>query len=76
MWETLDGGESWTLHGKGMLATYMPPDQAESLESQDPHRVTRCAASPDTMWMQHHCGIFRSGDGDLPEPRVSMRTQA
>ena len=62
VWETLDGGESWTLHGKGMLATYMPPDQAEALESQDPHRVTRCAASPDTMWMQHHCGIFRSGD--------------
>jgi photosystem II stability/assembly factor-like uncharacterized protein len=24
--------------------------------------VARCAAAPDTMWMQHHCGIFRSTD--------------
>jgi len=22
----------------------------------------RCAAAPDTLWMQHHCGIFRSTD--------------
>ena len=62
VWETLDGGESWKLHGKGMIASYMPPDQADALESQDPHRVARCAGAPDTMWMQHHCGIFRSED--------------
>ena len=62
VWETLDGGKSWKLHGKGMIASYMPPDQADALESQDPHRVARCAAAPDTMWMQHHCGIFRSED--------------
>jgi photosystem II stability/assembly factor-like uncharacterized protein len=65
VWETLDGGESWKLHGKGMIAAYMPPDQADALESQDPHRVARCAAAPDTMWMQHHCGIFRSEDAGL-----------
>lgn len=62
VWETLDGGKSWALHGKGMVATYLPPEQAGLLESQDPHRVARCAGSPDTMWMQHHCGIFRSTD--------------
>ena len=43
VWETLDAGESWTLHGKGMIATYLPPEQAGALESQDPHRVARCA---------------------------------
>ena len=32
------------------------------LEMQDPHRVARCAAAPDVMWMQHHNGIFRSTD--------------
>ncbi|MBX9830044.1 MAG: hypothetical protein K2Y27_34255 [Xanthobacteraceae bacterium] len=62
VWETQDGGESWRLHGKGMIATYLPPEQAGALESQDPHRVARCAGAPDTMWMQHHCGIFRSED--------------
>jgi photosystem II stability/assembly factor-like uncharacterized protein len=62
VWETLDAGASWKLHGKGMVASYLPPEQAGALESQDPHRVARCAGSPDTMWMQHHCGIFRSTD--------------
>ena len=62
VWETQDGGVNWKLHGKGMIATYLPPDQAGTLESQDPHRVARCAGAPDTMWMQHHCGIFRSVD--------------
>jgi photosystem II stability/assembly factor-like uncharacterized protein len=62
VWETLDAGKTWALHGKGMLATYLPPEQAGTLESQDPHRVVRCASAPDTMWMQHHCGIFRSTD--------------
>jgi hypothetical protein len=62
VWDTQDGGESWKLHGKGMIAAYLPPDQAGTLESQDPHRVARCAGAPDTMWMQHHCGIFRSDD--------------
>src|SRR5665213_3577945 len=62
VWETLDAGKSWRLHGKGMLATYLPPEQAGVLETQDPHRVARCQAAPDTMWMQHHCGIFRSTD--------------
>ena len=28
VWETLDAGKSWTLHGKGMVATYLPPEQA------------------------------------------------
>ena len=57
-----DGGQSWTLRGDGMVAAYMPPELAGQKETQDPHRVARCAAAPDTMWMQHHCGIFRSTD--------------
>jgi photosystem II stability/assembly factor-like uncharacterized protein len=62
VWETNDDGKSWALHGKGMIATYMPPEQQQALESQDPHRVARSAAAPDVMWMQHHCGMYRSTD--------------
>jgi BNR/Asp-box repeat len=62
VWESPDNGTSWTLHGDGMVAAYMPPELAGQKETQDPHRVARCAAAPDTMWMQHHCGIFRSID--------------
>ncbi len=60
VWETTDAGRSWTVLGKGLVASYVPPEQAGDPEIQDPHRVVRCAAAPDVMWMQHHCGIFRS----------------
>jgi hypothetical protein len=65
VWETRDGGKSWALIGEGQVATYMPPDQQGKLDSQDPHRVVRCPAAPDVMWMQHHCGIFRSDDAGV-----------
>jgi hypothetical protein len=63
VWESLDDGQTWVLRGKGMVAAYMPPEQAEILEVQDPHRVARCEGAPEVMWMQHHCGIYRSIDG-------------
>jgi photosystem II stability/assembly factor-like uncharacterized protein len=62
VWDSQDGGDSWSLRGDGLVATYMPPEQAGVRETQDPHGVARCLAAPDTMWMQHHCGIFRSTD--------------
>ena len=65
VWETRDDGKSWALHGKGQIATYMPPDQTGDLVAQDPHCVARCPAGPDIMWMQHHCGMFRSTDAGL-----------
>jgi photosystem II stability/assembly factor-like uncharacterized protein len=62
VWETDDGGDRWRLRGDGLVAAYMPPELAGQRETQDPHRVARCAGAPDTLWMQHHCGIFRSSD--------------
>jgi hypothetical protein len=62
VWDSEDGGENWSLRGDGLVAAYMPPELAGQRETQDPHRVVRCAGSPDTLWMQHHCGIFRSTD--------------
>ncbi len=63
IWETRDSGDTWSLIGKGMLATYMPPGQQEEPGSQDPHLLAACPASFDHMWVQHHCGMFRSTDG-------------
>jgi photosystem II stability/assembly factor-like uncharacterized protein len=62
VWDTRDAGVSWTLEGEGLVAAYLPPELAGQRETQDPHRVVRCGAASDTMWMQHHCGIFRSTD--------------
>ena len=63
VWETADGGETWTLGGKGLFAAYMPPELAEDPVSQDVHRLVRCAAAPDSYWIQHHNGVFRATDG-------------
>jgi hypothetical protein len=63
VWDTHDDGRSWTVRGKGLIAGYMPPDQQENPEIQDPHRLVRCPSAPDAMWVQHHSGVFRSDDG-------------
>jgi photosystem II stability/assembly factor-like uncharacterized protein len=62
VWDSDDDGKSWALQGNGLVAAYMPPEVAGAREVQDPHRVVRCTAAPDVMWMQHHNGIFRSTD--------------
>jgi hypothetical protein len=62
VWDSADDGASWSLRGKGLVATYMPPELQGTPEVQDPHRIARCADAPDTIWMQHHNGIFRSTD--------------
>ncbi|MEA2991311.1 MAG: hypothetical protein QOD40_231 [Alphaproteobacteria bacterium] len=62
VWDSGNDGNTWTVRGKGLIAAYVPPEQAENPDIQDPHRVARCASAPDVMWMQHHCGIFRSTD--------------
>jgi photosystem II stability/assembly factor-like uncharacterized protein len=72
VWDSTDSGKSWTLHGDGLVATYLPPELAGKRESQDPHRVARCAAAPDTMWMQHHNGIFRSTDAGVTWTQLKL----
>ena len=61
-WTSRNGGTTWSLAAKGMRADYMPPEQAYVEQIQDPHRIARCAAMPDTLWCQHHNGIWRSTD--------------
>lgn len=63
VWETVDGGATWACYGEGLEADYMPPDMANNPVAQDPHRIAWCPNAPDTVWMQHHNGIFRSVDG-------------
>jgi photosystem II stability/assembly factor-like uncharacterized protein len=62
VWESQDGGATWSVLGKGLVAPYVPPEQSGDSAIQDPHRVSRCAVAPDVMWMQHHAGMYRSTD--------------
>lgn len=63
VWVTTDGGETWNCRADGMRAAYMPPEQANDPEIQDPHRLAQCRSHPDVIWTQHHNGIFRTADG-------------
>ncbi len=62
VWRTRDAGASWTPHTKGMTAGYVPPEQAEDPENQDPHCVVQSPSRPEVFWCQHHMGIWRSTD--------------
>lgn len=61
-WRTTDGGADWHLRAAGMRADFMPPEQNDEQNIQDPHLIARSAGAPDVLWTQHHCGIWRSAD--------------
>lgn len=63
VWQSADCGKTWSPKTDGMFAVYVPPEQRGDSAVQDPHRVVRCASSPDTLWVQHHNGTFHSTDG-------------
>ncbi|ROZ77044.1 exo-alpha-sialidase [Ramlibacter sp. WS9] len=65
VWQSRDGGASWTNTSAGMVADFMPPERREDPNIQDAHRVVQCMANPDVLWCQHHGGIFRSANGGL-----------
>lgn len=62
-WLTEDAGKTWECRATGMYAAYMPPDRKFDPAIQDPHRMVACHADPDTLWVQHHNGVFHSTDG-------------
>jgi len=72
-WLTQDGGESWSVASKGMFAAYMPPERRDDPAIQDPHRIVRCAGSPDVLWAQHHNGVFRTTDGAKSWSEVTIK---
>jgi hypothetical protein len=80
VWISEDGGESWKVVGNGLrYADNMgfPPEALGDLLTQDVHRMVQCPASPERMWIQHHCGVFRSDDGGtnwsaVPDVRPSV----
>ncbi len=65
VWETRDGGETWSCRADGMFAAFMPPDQGRDPDIQDPHCLVQSPSAPDRLWVQHHNGIFRSDDAAL-----------
>ena len=66
VWETRDDGKSWNRARQGADRGLHAAGSAG--ESRDPGPAPRwCAAlpRPTTMWVQHHCGVFRSSDAGV-----------
>jgi hypothetical protein len=62
-----DGGASWRPSNSGIRAVFLPEPDVEF--GQCVHKVGRDAANPDTMFLQHHWGVYRSDDsGDTWAP--------
>lgn len=70
VWRSEDDGATWALIGEGLEADYMPEELKGDPIAQDAHLVAACPSAPDVLWMQHHCGIFRSTDGGLHWQRL------
>jgi hypothetical protein len=56
-----DGGASWQASNKGISAYFLPDKEPEF--GQCVHKVVRDPSRADTLYLQHHFGLYRSGDG-------------
>ncbi len=61
VFETMDGGKSWSPKNNGLVASYLPKATPEI--GHDPHQMLLCHSNPEVIWQQNHCGIFRTTDG-------------
>jgi hypothetical protein len=61
VFESTDGGKSWTPKNNGLTAGYLP--RATPDVGHDPHQILQCQSHPDVIWQQNHCGIFRTTNG-------------
>ncbi|HEX5614379.1 MAG TPA: glycosyl hydrolase [Acidimicrobiia bacterium] len=57
VFESTDGGKDWAPLNRGSLALFMPEPSPEF--GQDPHCVRLHPQSPDRLYQQNHCGIYR-----------------
>ncbi len=69
VFESNDGGSTWTPRNKGLKADFLPDPNAEV--GQDPHLVITAPSDKNTMWQQNHCGVFISKDAGLNWEDVS-----
>jgi photosystem II stability/assembly factor-like uncharacterized protein len=62
LFETGDGGETWTPRNRGLRADWPRPHEEVGFCV---HRMVRSPADPDRMYQQNHVGMHRSDDCGL-----------
>ncbi|XWN29693.1 MAG: sialidase family protein [Devosia sp.] len=57
-----DGGKSWEPRNAGTRMDYAPPEQRYPEFGQCVHSLVMAAGTPDRLYQQNHCGMYRSDD--------------
>lgn len=65
VYQTVDGGASWTARNQGIRAEFMPEGQQFPEFGQCVHKVTRHPLRPERLYLQNHGGVYRSDDEGL-----------
>lgn len=60
VFQSYDSGTSWSPTNQGLEAFYLPNSDVHV--GHDPHSMKIPASSPQVIWQQNHCGIYRSED--------------
>ncbi len=55
-----DGGMTWDFRNDNLRADFQPNKYPKY--GQCPHHLVRHPSSPDTIYQQNHCGVYRSDD--------------
>jgi photosystem II stability/assembly factor-like uncharacterized protein len=71
VFETKDGGRTWSVRNKGLTMDYSP-DPGDEWAGHDPHAIALCPGQPEHVWQQNHCGVFKSDDGAATWRKVSV----
>jgi photosystem II stability/assembly factor-like uncharacterized protein len=62
VYQTTDGGASWTARNQGIRAEFLPEGQQFPEFGQCVHKVARHLDRPDRLFLQNHGGVYRSDD--------------
>ena len=62
VYQTADGGGSWTARNQGIRADFLPEGQQYPEFGQCVHKVARHPARPERLFLQNHGGVYRSDD--------------
>ena len=62
VYQTTDGGGSWSPRNQGIRAEFMPEGQQYPEFGQCVHKVARHPSRPERLYAQNHGGVYRSDD--------------
>jgi photosystem II stability/assembly factor-like uncharacterized protein len=65
VFHTRDGGATWEARNRGTRADYLPEGQNYPEYGQCVHCLVMAPGTPDRLYQQNHCGMYRSDDGGV-----------